>query len=351
MTYRKAAFPSAITVLPILGIILMALFLLPIKANAEAHGYFYIPDGAVPSGEEFTVSVQFTADSNIGTVQAAVTYDESCMQFISGDGTSGGGGILTIRDFPSEESSEMTLDLKFKALKESSSQLNLTNALILSPDGESLSSSVTAYATVTIGVGSQNTDSSDDGSSQPSGELTAVLSSLTIENGELRPAFSPGIYDYTVTVPHDLITFEMEGVTADETDTIWYEGALYLVDGMNQRTITVTSADGKTSNVYTVNIYREYGEDSESSESYESETDEYDSEYDVISEAENEDSDDDADSSSIAAASTFSDDGRSGMDGLRDRLMPALYVAMAVILLAVIILIVWIRTKIKNKLK
>ncbi len=350
MTYRKAASLSVATVLPAFCIILMTLFLLPIKAHAEAHGYFYIPDGAVPSGEEFTVSVQFTADSNIGTVQAAVTYDESCMQFISGDGTSGGGGILTIRDFPSEESSEMTLDLKFKALKESSSQLNLTNASILSPDGESLSHSVTAYATVTIGAGTQNTDSSDNGSSsQPSGELTAVLSSLTIENGELRPAFSPGIYNYTVTVPHDLITFEMEGVTADETDTIWYEGALYLVDGMNQRTITVTSADGKTSNVYTVNIYREYGEDSESEESYTSETDEYDSEYEEISEAENDSTEIDSITDSVAPA--FSDDGRSGMDDLRDRLMPALYVAMAVILLAVIILIVWIRTKIKNKLK
>lgn len=346
MTYRKAASLSVATVLPAFCIILMTLFLLPIKAHAEVHGYFYIPDGAVPSGEEFTVSVQFTADSNIGTVQAAVTYDESCMQFISGDGTSGGGGILTIRDFPSE----MTLDLKFKALKESSSQLNLTNASILSPDGESLSHSVTAYATVTIGAGTQNTDSSDNGSSsQPSGELTAVLSSLTIENGELRPAFSPGIYNYTVTVPHDLITFEMEGVTADETDTIWYEGALYLVDGMNQRTITVTSADGKTSNVYTVNIYREYGEDSESEESYTSETDEYDSEYEEISESENNSTEIDSITDSVAPA--FSDDGRSGMDDLRDRLMPALYVAMAVILLAVIILIVWIRTKIKNKLK
>jgi hypothetical protein len=338
-------------------VIFVTLAFTPISASAEAHGNFYIPDGAVPVGQQFTVSVEFTASDNIGTVQAALTYNETYMEFVSGDGTSGGGGILNIRDFPSTETDTMTLDLTFTALREGSSQINLTNGSVISPDGVGLSSSITAYATITIGPSAPSDNSyadSDSSVDSDYGEYTdsaqtvtgddeplAQLKSLTIETGVLKPDFSPGIYDYTVNVPHDTIVFEMEGVTASLTDTIWYEGAKYLVDGKNQRTITVTDADGVTSHVYTVTIYREYGE--EDSEDETQVVAEDSSETETVTSA--------VTTTTRRAAAPSTDSEKTGMEELRDRLMPALYVAMAVIVLAVVILIVWIKSKSKNKLK
>lgn len=349
MTHKKQCLLPSVTA----AVIFIMLMLAPLRVSAEAHGNFYIPDGAVPAGGEFTVTAEFTASESIGTVSAAVTYNESYMEFVSSDNASGGGGIVNINGFPDSESDSMTVTLTFRALQEGSAQINMVNGSVMTPDGISLSNAITAYATITIGPPSPS-DSSDNSDSYENpdysvpdnsavsngGDLVAVLKSLTTDVGELKPAFSPGIYDYTVTVPHDVDVLELDGVTANETDTIWYEGAKYLADGKNQQTVTVTSADGLVSNVYTVTIYREAADDEDD---YEDETDSEDTEPEITSKA--------TATVSASSAPAVSEDEKTGMDELRDKLMPALYIAMAVIVLAVIILIVWIRTKTKNRLK
>lgn len=338
--------------LPLLtaAVIFIMLMLVPLRVSAEAHGNFYIPDGAVPAGGEFTVTAEFTASESIGTVSAAVTYNESYMEFVSSDNASGGGGIVNINGFPESETDSMTVTLTFRALQEGSAQINMVNGSVMTPDGISLSNAITAYATITIGPPSPSDSSDsyespdysvpDNSTASNGGELVAVLKSLTTDVGELKPAFSPGIYDYTVNVTHDVDVLELEGVTANEMDTIWYEGAKYLADGKNQQTVTVTSADGLVSNVYTVTIYREAADDEDD---YEDETESKETEPEITSKA--------TTTKSVSSTPAVSGDEKTGMDELRDKLMPALYIAMAVIVLAVIILIVWIRTKTKNRLK
>ncbi|MCD8095688.1 MAG: cadherin-like beta sandwich domain-containing protein [Ruminococcus sp.] len=354
--YRK----SYLLIFTMLTILLTSI-LTPLYASAETHGYFHIPDGAVPLNEAVTVTVEFTSTESIGTASAAVTYNESYLTFESSDYASGGSGIINISAFPTDNTNDLIITLNFTPVQEGVSQLNLTNGTVTSPDGVTLSSSITAYAYITVGPASSSgsdsssyTDSASDGSSYSDSSsadassesssadtsgLSAVLKSLTVESGELKPDFSPGIYDYTVTVSHDVDVFELEGETANESDTIWYSGAKYLVDGKNQRTITVTSADGLTSNVYTITIYREY-EDENISESEASD------EAAIESSSQTQSSEADSSSSSLTDESETT-----GMEDLRDSLMPALYIAMAVILVAVIILIVWIKSKTKDGMK
>ena len=324
-----------------------ALFLAPLHASAEAHGNFYIPEGAVPAGSEFEISVEFTADDTIGTVQAAMTYSEDSIEFISGDSASGGGGIVNIKGFPDSAAQSLTVSLRFKALTEGSSQINLTNGSVFTPDGTALSTAITAYATITVGPAAANDSNGESDSSaadttesvDTSGK--ALLKSLTLETGELRPEFSPGIYDYTVTVPHEVDLLELEGVTMSENDSIWYEGAKYLADGVNQQTITVTAPDG-TQNVYTVTIYRETADGDNNADYTDDPDDSQDPQEQITSQQA---------SSSTASRATKPSSDETGVQELRDKIMPAMYVAMIVIVLAVIILIVWIRSKSKNKLK
>ncbi len=84
----------------------------------------------------------------------------------------------------------------------------------------------------------------------------ATLLMLTSEQGELTPAFSPTVFQYRMTVPYEVqqVSFNAEAV----------EGAAAKVNRKNLGSggsdtdflITVTAADGKTKQVYTVTVHR-----------------------------------------------------------------------------------------------
>jgi hypothetical protein len=303
---------------------------------------------------------------------------------------------VNIKGFPDSTTDTMTISLTFLALREGSAQINLTNGSVMTPDGDTLSNAITAYATITIapetdsndGDSDSENDTSADSSSQDDSDdsygdsdseyengsdsdtdsdtdsqedssseythydLPAQLKSLVVDSGELKPAFDPGIYSYTVTVPNEVDVLEIDAETANSYDSIWFEGARYLGVGKNTRTITVTSADGAHTNVYTVDVYREAEEvDSETDESYsdgETDSDGYSQTGTDSDTKENSTESNEKVKTSTKKNTVDSEDEKTGMEDLRDSLMPALYVAMAVIVLAMAILIVWIRYKTKR---
>ena len=71
-----------------------------------------------------------------------------------------------------------------------------------------------------------------------------VLTALTVDNGELSPAFAYNVYNYTVNVDNSVTNVEIEGTTASPSDYIWYTGTSECQVGENVRTITVTDVDG-----------------------------------------------------------------------------------------------------------
>lgn len=346
-------------------VIVTVLAFMPLGAAADPYITIASPDSNITRGNEFTVSVTFTADSEIGTVQAAISYSEQDMEFISSDFAFGGGGIVNIAAFPQRAASSMTVTLRFRALRQGTSMLTLSNGSVMSPDGTMLAGSLSASAEFSIGAAAADQDSSGDSDqsyyyedSLPD-ELKATLKTLTVSTGELKPAFSPGIYDYTVTVPHEVEYFGIDAEPAGLYDTIWFEGSEYLADGKTLRTITVTSGDGTVSNVYTVTVIR-LGED-ENGEPQDP-SDDTDTDGDSITDEDTEDLSSETTDPDIVQPLTSNSaaprdrdssigDGKTGMQDLRDKLMPAMIVAMAAIILAVVILIVFIKKKSKNKLK
>lgn len=335
------------------------LILLPLTAYADAQAQFYIPNSAVPQGSQFTVSVEFKASGNIGTVQAQISYDETAIEFISSDFGNGGGGLVNLMGFPESASDSMMVSMTFRALTPGSSQLDLISGSVMSPDGVMLSNSINAYASVTVSAADTAADSTADDSSQSDPQdgrtpshpdsrntASAQLKSITLSEGQLVPEFSPDVYDYTVTLPHSIDYLSIDAETSDPNAGIWFEGSEYLADGIVPRTITVTSPDGSVVNVYTISVTRLSDGESEAAEN--SDNDEFiipgDEAY--------------TDSEAITTLSTktpsspdLPDSERSGVEELRDKLMPLLITAMAVIVLAILILIVWIRKKSKNRIR
>ncbi len=306
-------------------------------------------------GDEFSVTASFNADGSIGTVRAQLSYSEEDIEFIASDFASGGGGLINLQGFPGSDTDKMEIELTFKALRQGSSSITLANGSIMSMDGISLGGSLSASAEVNV-TAADSDDPTDSSYAVPQASK-AQLSSLTIPYGELRPAFSPGIYDYTVTVGADVTYFEPEGVTQSETDSIWYEGRTYLTDGHNEIMITVTSADGTLSNVYTIDVYREPSsvpDDSADESTQPQETQPVggtDTDTSILEQSSQDSGAQQAaavtqtSSSGKALSSSDKADKKDSGDSFRTRI----YALMAVILLAAVFVFFLIKNKSKNK--
>ncbi len=94
------------------------------------------------------------------------------------------------------------------------------------------------------------------------GSANAELSHLTLSNGTLTPPFSPGLIDYTATVPGIVDQIIITPTTVDPGATVTIVGIsspslpLDLHVGENVVQLTVNAADGVTQKVYTVIINR-----------------------------------------------------------------------------------------------
>lgn len=84
----------------------------------------------------------------------------------------------------------------------------------------------------------------------------ALLSSLTITNALLSPAFDPTIKEYTTTVSQDFLEAVITATPNDNKAVVSIEGGTGLQLGENIATITVSAEDG-TTEIYTIKIFKQ----------------------------------------------------------------------------------------------
>ena len=82
----------------------------------------------------------------------------------------------------------------------------------------------------------------------------ALLSSLKLSEGKID--FESNVFDYNVSVANNVTNIIATVELQNNTDTVDIKGGESLEVGGNELTITVTSADGSVSNVYTIYIIR-----------------------------------------------------------------------------------------------
>ena len=337
-------------ILNLMIMLILSAAICSLPAYAAGQAAFSIPSGAVAQGENFNVSITFSGSENIGSVDASMSYDDSAVQFVSGDNSSGGGGIVTIKGFPDSPSDSVTFSMTFKALKQGSSNMNLTNCSIFSEDGTSIGSP-TAYANITVaqGAGESNTavssekpDETSVSESQATTQQTTsetsqqtdangvptqgVLKALTVDHGTLSPQFAWNVYNYTVNVGYDVTNVEIEGTTASLSDYIWYTGTSECQVGENIRTITVTASSGEET-TYTIKIIR----------------------ADENEAALNQDAQDS--SSGNDTNSGTSEKNTDILEQYKKILNPALAIVLIVLIIALVVVIFWIRTKLLGNSK
>ena len=86
---------------------------------------------------------------------------------------------------------------------------------------------------------------------------SAYLSGLEIKDATLSPAFDSMVNDYTLTVGLDIEKLDIITTTEDPNATVVIKGNESLIEGENTITITVTSSDGESKQVYTLIVTKE----------------------------------------------------------------------------------------------
>ncbi|MDO5101141.1 MAG: cadherin-like beta sandwich domain-containing protein [Eubacteriales bacterium] len=81
----------------------------------------------------------------------------------------------------------------------------------------------------------------------------SALAGLTVEGGELSPAFDPATTEYTVTVP-EVEKVTIQAVTAVQGQTVSGDGEVVLNKKDQDIEVTVTSADGAQTTKYLLHI-------------------------------------------------------------------------------------------------
>lgn len=195
----------------------------------------------VTVGDTFTVTVKFSG-SNLGALDAKLTYNSDVVEYVSGSGTNGGGGTIMMSAWAWDANiSSLTITMTFKAKAAGSSKMSVTNIELTDFDEKPISCTAGSN---TVTVKSKVVLSSN-----------ANLTSMKLSSGTLSPAFSPNTVSYKVSVPYSTKEMRVTVTTAESAAKVSISGSSTLSVGTNKRVITVTAPNGSTKR-YTLTITR-----------------------------------------------------------------------------------------------
>ena len=215
-------------------------------------------DPSVIEGNEVTVVLKISSleGGNLGNANLMLKYDNSYLEFISGNNAEGGAGAIKI-SAGEDGKQEWVYNLRFKALKAGETNIEVSSDEIYDVNGKSATISKKGSSKVTIAAGASTS-------------TNANLSSLSVSEGALEPQFNPDTTEYTMNVGADINSINISAVAAEANSSVEISGNENLVEGENKVNINVKAADGSTSKSYTITVMKAVT--SESQASTESET-------------------------------------------------------------------------------
>ena len=213
----------------------------PMAAFA-ATGQITFSDPTASVGNQVSVSMRISSDSALGASDVMLNYDSSALEFVSGTNANGGAGsIRVVGSMEEANQTDFRFTLTFKALKAGTSSISVASYEVYDADSQAVTLSHVGSSAVQVSAPS--TYSTD-----------ASLSSLTVSPGELSPAFSPDVTEYSVTVPGDTDRLTISAPANDDGATVSISGNENLQMGENTVTCQVTAEDGETTRTYTLTV-------------------------------------------------------------------------------------------------
>ncbi len=186
-----------------------------------------------------TVSVTVNASGGAGW-EYCVSYNQEVFKLTSANSDTGGACVKT----GSTLTGYSSVTYKFQALKSGTGQFSVSGQMY-NDSGESIA---TNGATTSITVKTKE-------------EIQASLSGnnnlrvLEVTNYKIVPEFSKDVKEYTLDVPGDVESVQINAYLEDKTATVTPIDMVNLNEGANKFSITVTAANG-SKKTYTITITR-----------------------------------------------------------------------------------------------
>lgn len=210
-------------------------------------------DPSVIEGNEVTVVLKISSleGGDLGNANLMLKYDNSYLEFISGNNAEGGAGAIKI-SAGEDGKQEWVYNLRFKALKAGETNIEVSSDEIYDVNGKSATISKKGSSKVTIAAGASTS-------------TNANLSSLSVSEGALEPEFNPDTTEYTMNVGADINSINISAVAAEANSSVEISGNENLVEGENKVNINVKAADGSTSKSYTITVMKAVTSESQAS--------------------------------------------------------------------------------------
>ncbi len=221
-----------ISFLTVLTVLLSLLFALPASADSASVS---LSARNVTVGGTVKVTVRYNSNLSLYNANGTLSYNPAVLQYISGGQGASGSSVKLFADLDGQKSTSFSVN--FRALKEGSSNLSVS---LEGSDGITMGTA-SGGATVTV--------------SKPAPSSNANLSSLSVTDASLTPAFSPSVTAYSASVANSVEKTTLKASVADGDATLVGIGEKSLKEGDNSFVITVTASSGVKKS-YTVNIRR-----------------------------------------------------------------------------------------------
>lgn len=227
-----------------------------------ADGVIFFSDPSCKAGDTVEVEMSIQADgSAIGDATIALKYPSESLVFAEGTDTSGGAGTLRVHGVSNGSGTGLVkYTLRFRTPYAGSFSVTIDTCEVYDTDGKLIN--ITHKGNSAIKVEADENTSSD-----------SSLSSLEISPGELDPAFSPEINEYSVNVGLSVSRITINALPGNENSKISVSDNDDLKEGSNLVTVTVTAQDGSKTTEYRITVNKsEGGAENETRPSAENET-------------------------------------------------------------------------------
>ena len=227
--------------------IILSLLFAGLTAYA-ASGVIYFSDPESTAGGTVTVTMTVQAEgTGIGDATVTLKYPSESLVFVDGDKTSGGAGTLRVHGI-TDGASQGKCDyaLKFQTPAAGNFTVSLDTYEVYDPNGQSIEIAHAGSSAVTV--------SAAEGLSGDS-----TLSVLTVSPGELTPAFSPDVYEYTLSAGLSVDSLIINAISSQTDARVNITGNQELAEGENEIIIFVTAPDGAGQSEYHLFVTKEQG--------------------------------------------------------------------------------------------
>ncbi len=226
----------------LLSVLCLSLFVLPFSVFA-AEGTTTMTFSAtnVYIGNNVTVTLKMSSSTPMAVWSLSLQYDTSCLQYVSGADSTSGNRLNFLNTPQSGGVTSKTYSATFKTTALGNPSFTAVTSGVYSE----------SYSPITF----SNVTRSINIIQRPAASSENRLSALSVEGGELSPAFDQDTTEYTLSVPYSTSSLNISATTKHGSAYTIVSGAEELAVGENTVSVLVVAESGARK-TYTVKVTR-----------------------------------------------------------------------------------------------